>query len=219
MKTLMKIIPAALVAISLSACGNNNAAQLAAQQAALAASQQYGSGSSCISQGVQTMSVSFSDSNATLYQNAVLVAGNLPGGAPHPGQYGQMVVGGGVAGAGTGGTSVQFSPKNSASGMMQLYMTGTALSGTLTFTQPVVTALLQASGSYYNTYNPAYPNYNTQNICITSIGIDAAVSVSTYNNYNTGYTTGYGTSTGTVIQALVYVTLSNGQSFGPIPYY
>ena len=218
MKALNKILSVGLIAVAMTACGNQNAAQQ--QAAALAAAQAAalsGQGG-CVP--IQSGTFSFTGTGA-LESDAQLQVGYLPAMSTNPGHHGTVVMGG-TMNTSTG--MIQYQPKVSTNGTLQLTASpqGGMVSGMLQLNQAVVQQIMMYYSGYntgYNTgYTTGYPNTATTSLCVQSIALDVVQNVILSNTgYTTGYTTGYSSpGYGQVIQALVYLTLSNGQTVGPI---
>lgn len=204
MKTLFKTLGLALVSLSITACGANNINPYAMNG--------YGTGlyntsttNGCIP--VQAGTLSFSIQGASM-NNALIIAGNLPANSPQPGQYGNVSMGGAGFGNGGGG-SIQYSPKTSFNGSLQIFASGgnsgqTNLSGTLALSQAVISQILAYGATYSGNggFNPSNPYQNSlQSICVNSIGL--RIAHQTFFN-------GYGTGMGQIFQAQIYLTLNNG---------
>jgi hypothetical protein len=220
MKNVVKLFAFAIVAIGLSACGSsNNQTGQYGQQGYRDANGNwvqtgYGAnGNNCISPG-QPANLLFSVQGAAV-NSAVILAGTLPQNSTRPGQYGQVVMGQ-VQQQNYAGLQLV---KQSSSGTMQLSVGQGTVSGQIALS-PAITAQLAgvSQNQQYpsNNYNSGYNNsgYNQQ-ICITSLAIDAVYSATPTQG---GYYQQQQNS-GVINQALVYLTLSSGQTVGPIPFY
>ena len=223
MKTLNQIFGAALVAMSLSACGSNTnpyATSYNAFNNSGNGTAGYTGQPGCAP--VQSGVIPFTVNGTMSIMNGVeLLAGNLPQGNVHAGSYGQAIVGGSSM-INQGGGMIQYSPKQSSDGTLQMSASQTgALSGTIQLSPSRISQIMANAG--YNTgYNNGYNNgYNTgmntmSQVCVTSIGLDIVQTLSNsggyYGGYNGGYTGGYNQMMNTAVinSALVYITLNTG---------
>ena len=209
MKTTLKTLAVALVAVILTACGASNnvnpytSSYLGTQTSAVGG---------CVP--LQNGSFTFSATGATVYPDAAILAGTLPQQSLQPGAYGTVIMGGtttAVAGM------ITYQPKTSANGSIQLNASGNngaggTVTGTIQMSGSVINQILSSVG--YNYSNTVAGTAQTS-ICVQSIAIQAAVA-SNYSSYNT-YQTQAGGS-GIVSMANVYMTLNSGQTIGPISF-
>lgn len=224
MKTLSKILGVAALASTLVACGSN-----APVNPALV-NNGYGPGVNGVGVGpggcvpIQSGALSFTAQGAAM-NTAVLLAGNLPMNSTHPGQYGQVVMGGGIVNSGYG--MIQYQPKQSQNGTIQLsasYAQGSmsTVSGVIQLNQNVIQQIYATMGYYGGMNTMQYPNNNMymNNVCVSSLALDVVQTILLNNNnyyYGTGMQQNFNQpGTGQVNQALVYLYLSSGQPVGPI---
>ena len=213
MKTFSQLFAFAIIALGLSACGanNNNGYQYQnGQQGYYNSNGQWvqtgynGQQGGCVPlQSALTFSAQGPRISAT-----DLLAGMLPANSRAPGQYGQVVMGGGVVQQQQYGyAGSMMLTKQSSNGTIQLQVTQGAVSGTLQLSPAITNQLMYSTGGIQTQQYP-YNNtgYNTS-LCVSSLAIDAV------------YTQGYN-GQGYINQALVYLYLSNSQQpIGPIPLY
>jgi hypothetical protein len=210
MKTFSQLFAFAIIALGLSACGanNNNGLQYQNGQQGYYNQQgqwvQTGSGAQggCVPlQSALTFSAQGPRISAT-----DLLAGMLPANSRAPGQYGQVVMGGGVVQQQQYGyAGSMMLTKQSQNGTIQLQVTQGSVSGTLQLS-PTITNQLMMMGGQTQQY-PYNTGYNNSSVCVSSLAIDAV--------YSQGYN-----GQGYINQALVYLYLSNSQQpVGPIPLY
>jgi len=209
MKNVIKLFSIALVAVGLAACGNNNG-QIVGYDAY---------GNPIYSNGTQTgyvgqggcvplqSALTFTAQGASI-NSAVILAGMLPSNSTSPGQHGQVVMGSGMIQQQPynmyGGYGTMQLVKQSSNGTLQLQVSQNMITGTLQLNPTIINQLMAASMTGYP-YNGYGTNTGT---CVTSIGLDAV------------YSTVQGMPQGTIIQALVYLYLNNGQvASQPIPLY
>jgi hypothetical protein len=211
MKSLFNFFGVALASVSLLGCGVNTANPVMMNGFNNGAFNTAGPTNGCIP--VQAGTLSFNIQGASM-NNALILAGNLPSNSPRPGQYGNVSMGGAGFG-GAGGGSIQYSPKTSFNGSLQIFATGnnngqTNISGMVSLSQIAISQIL-AYGSTYGgngMYNPGNPHQNSlQSICASSIGL--SIVHQTFFN-------GYGTGMGQIFQAQIYLTLNNGVPLPPI---
>jgi hypothetical protein len=226
MKTFNQILLMSVVATSLVACGkqsNPDPNALALAQNGSYVNGQWvggvGGQGGCIplnTGGYNPVNLSFSGTG--VYEtNAVILAGLLPANSTAPGAHGTITMGGGMN---NGGGMIQYSPKVSTSGMLQISSStqGGSISGTIQLNPAIAQQIVSYYGGGMNTgyntggYNTGYNNTNT-GLCVQSVALDIVQNVILSTGYNTGYSQG---GYGQVIQALVYLTLSNGQTTPPI---
>jgi hypothetical protein len=220
MKTLSQILGLALIASSLAACGSSNnsaGAALAAQQAAAAANGIQTAAGGCIQLGAP---LPFTANGAAIDSTKIL-AGNFPASSGIQqffGQlgFGQVVMGGGLN---TTGSSIQYQPLVSSSGQLQLSVNGTSVSGVIQLGQSIVSYIQGSSGNTYNPSGTVGVN-NTAGLCVNSLSLWAIQTVLSSGNQGGQYGQQYGQSMGTgqINQAIVYLTMNNGQSVGPITF-
>jgi|GEM_PF-3354250 len=210
MKNLMKLFSIAVVAVGLAACGTNNNGQIVGYDAY---------GNPIYSNGTQTgyvgqggcvplqSALTFTAQGASI-NSAVILAGMLPSGSTSPGQHGQVVMGGTAIqqqsypyGYNYGYGALQLI-KQSSNGTLQLQVSQNMITGTLQLNPAFISQMV---GGYQMNYPYTYGN--NAGTCVSSVAIDAV------------YSTVQGMPQGTIIQALVYLYLNNGQPVGPIPLY
>jgi hypothetical protein len=208
MKTLITVIHFAMLALMATACGSSNTTD---PNAALYNQSVYGSS------GTQTLTpggaISFTVSGAQVSQTGIY-AGYLPTNSTYPGTHGSVIMGTSTL-VNTGysyGSSLSVS-KTSSTGLLQLQIMNGAVTGEIQLTPQVSYALMAympqgytnyGNSPYTSAYSGGYPS--TGLLTVSAVGIDAV-----YTNTN-GYT-------GYINQALVYLTMSTGQTVGPIPFY
>ena len=145
--------------------------------------------------------ISFSGTGITLNSTQIL-AGTLPSSDAFSGIHGSMSIGSdGKAG------SIQFSPKSSAYGQIQFSATAngtdSTLSGNIQLTDVAVQAIVSIAGA---------------NAMVCGISLDVVQSLQdpSLNSASTGSLPTSGI--GYINQAMVYITLSNGQVLGPLSF-
>lgn len=200
MKNLTQLLSVGLIAIGLTACGNN-------QNTGTGYYDQNGNfvqgvnpnilgTNNCINGTNQNqLSLSFTGSAAS-FSPGSFMAGSLPASFPMPGNYGTMTMSGGVSNT-AGSINLQ---KQTYSGTLNLSINPNArtVSGTV----------LISANALYNTgimnylYNYQQPTTTGQTgqVCVTSIGLYTIYSAQT-GYYNTG-------STGFINTALLYLTIN-----------
>jgi hypothetical protein len=231
MKTFTRFFSLAVTALALSACGQN-AQPLSYNQFGLN-NNGFGTGQIPTQGGcvpLQTGSFGFSATNASMNTGA-LYAGNIPG----AGQFGQVAMGGTSLG-GMGAGMIQYQPKQSGNGTLQLGATlnqsGQAnLTGMIQLAPSVIQTVMYASGGMwgggFGGMNGMPTNgvpTNTAGPCVSSIAIRAYQNLilnqtNPYGGYNPygGMTNqvGMGGGTGQILNALVYLYLNSGTPVGP----
>ncbi len=219
MKTLTKLFGMALLASSLAACGSSTTPYTGISPY----NNGYGNQTGYVGQGgcvpIQNGSFSFSAQGAAM-NSYLILAGNLPMNSTHPGQYGQVILGG--TGNPSGGAQmIQYSPVSGANGMIQMTASSgngqSMISGTIQINPYLITQYAGMNGMAYNGYN-GYNNQAGSQPCVQSIGIDIVHTI-VQNNFNPGYYggAGYGApSAGQINRALVYLYLNNGTVLPPI---
>lgn len=234
MKTWTKLLSMACAALALSACGQN-AQPLNYNQFGL--NNPGGGAGGVPTQGgcvpLQTGAFGFTANGAAMSYGA-LYAGNVPG----AGNYGQVTMGGNSLG-GMGAGMIQYQPKQSASGSLQLgavlNQSGQAnVTGMIQLSPAVIQSVMYMSGGIWNggmngMPNTGIPNTGTAGPCVSSIAIRAAQNLilnnmnpyGTYNPYggmaNNG-NIGVGGGTGQILTAMVYLYLNSGTPVGPFQF-
>lgn len=239
MKTFTRYFSLAVTALALSACGQNpqplNYNQFGFNNNGTGMGQIPTQGG-CVP--LQTGSFGFSANNASMSLGA-LYAGNVPGG----GQFGQVVMGGTSLG-GMGAGMIQYQPKQSPNGTIQLGATvnqsGQAnVTGMIQLAPSVIQTVMYASGAMWGggfggmngmptngMPNTGMPQ-NTAGPCVSSIAIRAVQNVilnqtNPYGGYNPyggmNNQIGMAGGTGQILRALVYLYLNNGTPIGPFEF-
>ncbi|NDF13704.1 hypothetical protein EB061_00035 [bacterium] len=212
MKTPFQFFGAAMICLALTACGMNNTNPMVMNGLNNGLYNSAVGTNGCIP--VQAGTLSFNIQGASM-NGALIIAGNLPTNSPSPGQYGNVTMGGAGTGGFAGGGSIQYSPKVSFNGSIQMFASGgnsgqTNVSGMISLSQTVISQVLAYASTYGGNggFNPSNPLQNSlQSICVSSIGL--RVVHQTFFN-------GYGTGMGQIFQAQIYLTLSNGVPVPPI---
>ena len=227
MKTFTRFFSLAVTALALSACGQN-AQPLSYNQFGLN-NNGFGTGQIPTQGGcvpLQTGSFGFSATNASMNTGA-LYAGNIPG----AGQFGQVAMGGTSLG-GMGAGMIQYQPKQSGNGTLQLGATlnqsGQAnITGMIQLAPSVIQTVMYASGGMWGGMNTGMNGgmpTNTTGPCVSSIAIRAYQNLilnqnNPYGGYNPygGMTNQMGVTggTGQILNALVYLYLNSGTPVGP----
>ena len=230
MKTFTRLLSLAVVALALTACGQNSQ-PLNYNQFGLNNS---GTGTIPTQGGcvpLQNGSFGFTATGASMNYGA-FYAGNVPG----AGQFGQVVMGGNSFG-GMGAGMIQYQPKQSASGSLQigasLSQTGQAnITGMIQLSPAVIQSVMYMSGGMYGggMYNGGMYNTGTtaptNSLCVSSIAIRAAQTLilnntnpyGTYNPYGNSGNYGASGGTGQIMAAMVYLYLNNGTPIGPFQF-
>ena len=222
MKTLTKLFGMALLASSLAACGSSTTTPYNAYNPYNG----YGNQTGYAGQGgcvpIQNGSFSFSAQGAAM-NNYLILAGNLPMNSTHPGQYGQVTLGG-SGNMGGGGQMIQYSPVSGASGTIQMTASSgngqAMISGTIQINPYVIAQYAGMSGMAYNGYNGLNNNQAGSQPCVQSIGFDIVHTI-VQNNFNPANYVGGGyapppPSAGQINRAVVYLYLNNGTVLPPI---
>lgn len=202
MKTINTLIIGVL-AIGLTACGNNNNNPYANGQGYYGNQTGYGS----VTQGgcvpLTSGQLGFTAQNAQM-NSAVILAGTLPANSTAPGAHGTVAMGSNGMAQGM----IQYQPKQSSYGVLQIAIApqGGVMTGVVQLYPQV---LMQLTGGYY-----PYNGQQQNGLCVQSMSFDIVHTLQMSGGYG-GYTQGYGF----INQALVYLTLNNGQTVGPIPFY
>lgn len=145
---------------------------------------------------------------------AIILAGTLPANSTQPGQYGQVTMGGNMQ---MMPGMIQYQPKVSQSGQIQITVSpqNGVMTGVVQLSQAFVFQLMAMQG--FNT-NPYMINQQSQ-LCVTSMAFDIVHTTTAGYNTMPQFGQQFGMNTGFINQALVYLTLNNGQSLGPIAFY
>ncbi|MBS1958237.1 MAG: hypothetical protein JST80_02075 [Bdellovibrionales bacterium] len=205
MKTINNIL-LALLAVGLTACGNNNNNPYPNGQGYYGNQTGYYGATQGGCVPLTSGAFGFTATNAQM-NSAIILAGTLPANSTSPGAHGTVAMG--SAGATQG--LIQYQPKQSQYGTLQIAIApqGGVMTGVVQL-QPQV--LYSLTG--YNYGYGAYPNQQSQ-LCVQSMSFDIVHTLQMSQAGYGGYTQGYGY----INQALVYLTLNNGQTIGPIPFY
>lgn len=218
MKTLSKILGVTAVAFLLTACGSNAPVNPALMNngvgGGFGGQGGFGGPGGCVP--IQSGTFSFTAQGAAM-NTAVMLAGNLPMNSTHPGQYGQVVMGGGFMNTGGMGM-IQYQPKQGVNGTIQLqasYSQGgpATVSGMIQLSQSVVQQIYATMGGW----GGGFQQQGMNNLCVSSIALDVVHTV-LMNNNTWGTQGGFNNQPGTgqVNQALIYLYLNSGQPIGPI---
>lgn len=218
MKTI-NLFALAVIAMGLTACGNQNTnPYVNAQYNNGLYGNQAGYGNyqgGCVP--IQNGAFTFTAQGAQM-NSAIILAGTLPANSTRPGTYGQVTMGGNMQVGMNQQGMIQYQPKMSSSGQIQIMVnpTGGTMSGTIQLSQTIVYQLMamQAGGSQYYG-QPGVTQPQQSQLCVQSLALDIVHTANySYGSYSYG-----GMSMGFINQALVYLTLNNGQTIGPIPFY
>jgi hypothetical protein len=147
---------------------------------------------------------------------AIILAGTLPANSTRPGQYGQVTMGGNMQ---MMQGMIQYQPKMSQSGQIQISVSpqNGMMSGVVQLSQAFVFQLMSMQGFAGGGFqtNTFYGQNQQSQLCVSSMAFDIVhTTTAGLNQFQ-----GFGMNTGTINQALVYLTLNNGQTLGPIPFY
>ena len=208
MKTI-NLLFISIVALGLTACGNQNNNPYANGYNGIYGNQ---TGYNGVYQGgcvpLQSGGFGFTAQGAQM-NGAIILAGTLPANSTRPGTYGQVAMGSQQMANQQG--MIQYQPKISSSGQMQIVVnpSGGTMSGSIQLSQSIVYQLM----SMQTGFNTGFNNQAQNQLCIQTVALDIV------HTANVGFNGGFGMSTGYINQALVYLTLNNGQTIGPIPFY
>jgi hypothetical protein len=218
MKTLSNILGAALVALTLSACGNSAAPAFSnngfgnnpwGTQTGTGPNGQPGG---CIP--LQNGSIPFTVQGAAI-NGAVILGGAMPANSLRPGTYGQAMIGNSGMGGGQG--MIQYAPFQSSAGAIQLTASAGGqqgmVSGMINLSQTTlyqVLGLAANMGAYQNPQQQ-FPNQGmNNNVCVSSLAIHVV-----HQTFMNGYT-----GMGQIYSAQVYLYLNNSQMpIGPISFF
>ncbi len=217
MKVFNKVLGLAVLAIAMTACGNNqpisqpvtgtNTGGYYNQNGQWVQTGQPGQ----MNGGVQGQggcvplqsALTFTANGAQMSSTSIL-AGSFPQ-QTGLGTYGQVMMG--ASGYGQGQGSIQYQPKQGQNGTLQLFAGSANGMGTVTGTIQLAPYIIQQLGGMQGNFQ----NPQQQGLCVNSIALWAVQTLSGQTGMNVP-------QTGFINQAVVYLYLSNGQAVGPLQF-